>query len=90
VESTSLQKGRVVVLGENLVSKDEDFLADFRCNHVGFVFQSYNLVSTLTVAENIAFSMEWKRKTGAEIETRVAKSPENVGLQDRARHWCKI
>ena len=79
--------GKVLVLGEDLTAKDEDFLADFRCNHVGFVFQSYNLVSTLTVAENIAFPMEWKRKTEAEIETRVAKLLETVGLQDRATHF---
>jgi putative ABC transport system ATP-binding protein len=79
--------GKVLVLGENLTAKDEDFLADFRCNHVGFVFQSYNLVSTLTVAENIAFPMEWKRKTEAEIETRVAKLLETVGLEDRATHF---
>jgi putative ABC transport system ATP-binding protein len=79
--------GKVLVLDENLTAKDEDFLADFRCNHVGFVFQSYNLVSTLTVAENIAFPMEWKRKTEAEIETRVAKLLETVGLEDRATHF---
>jgi putative ABC transport system ATP-binding protein len=79
--------GKVLVLGEDLTAKDEDFLADFRCNHVGFVFQSYNLVSTLTVAENIAFPMEWKRKTAVEIETRVAKLLETVGLQDRATHF---
>ena len=79
--------GKVLVLGENLTAKEEDFLADFRCNHVGFVFQSYNLVSTLTVAENIAFPMEWKRKTEAEIETRVAKLLETVGLEDRATHF---
>ena len=79
--------GKVLVLGENLTAKDEDFLADFRCNHVGFVFQSYNLVSTLTVAENIAFPMEWKRKTVVEIETRVAKLLETVGLEDRATHF---
>ena len=78
--------GKVIVLGENL-AKNEDFLADFRCNHVGFVFQSYNLVSTLTVAENIAFPMEWKRKTEAEIETRVAKLLETVGLEGRATHF---
>lgn len=47
--------GSVVVFDENLNVKDEDFLADFRCSNIGFVFQSYNLVSTLTVAENVAF-----------------------------------
>ena len=35
--------GKILVLGEDLTIQDEDFLADFRCNHVGFFFQSYNL-----------------------------------------------
>ena len=79
--------GKIVVFGEDLTEKDEDFLADFRCNDVGFVFQSYNLVSTLTVAENIAFPMEWRRKPAEEIEERVAELLETVGLQHRANHF---
>ena len=79
--------GKVLVLGEDLTVQDEDFLADFRCNHVGFVFQAYNLVSTLTVEENVAFPMEWSRKPEKEIETRVAKLLETVGLQHRAYHF---
>ena len=67
--------------------QDEDFLAEFRCDNVGFVFQSYNLVSTLTVAENVAFPMEWSRKPEAEIEKRVAELLETVGLQHRANHF---
>jgi putative ABC transport system ATP-binding protein len=51
--------GKVLVFGKDLAVQDENFLADFRCNHVSFVFQAYNLVSTLTVAENVAFPMEW-------------------------------
>jgi putative ABC transport system ATP-binding protein len=79
--------GKIIVFGENLTEKDEDFLADFRCNNVGFVFQSYNLVSTLTVAENIAFPMEWSRKPVKEIEERVAELLNTVGLQHRANHF---
>ncbi len=79
--------GKLIVLGEDLTVQDEDFLAEFRCNHVGFVFQSYNLVSTLTVAENVAFPMEWIKKAEAEIETRVKELLETVGLQHRANHF---
>lgn len=83
--------GKIFVLGEDLTVQDEDFLADFRCSHVGFVFQSYNLVSTLTVAENVAFPMEWVRKPGAEIEMRVEKLLDTVGLQPRANHFpCQL
>jgi putative ABC transport system ATP-binding protein len=79
--------GKIFVLGEDLTVQDEDFLAEFRCSHMGFVFQSYNLVSTLTLAENVAFPMEWVRKPEAEIETRVVKLMETVGLQYRANHF---
>lgn len=79
--------GQVTVLGQDLALQDEDFLAEFRCMNVGFVFQSYNLVSTLTVAENIAFPMEWRRKPEAEIEKRVAELLDTVGLKYRANHF---
>jgi putative ABC transport system ATP-binding protein len=79
--------GKILVLGEDLTVQDENFLAEFRCIHIGFVFQSYNLVSTLTVAENVAFPMEWIRKPTVEIETRVAQLLKTVGLQHRAKHF---
>ena len=79
--------GKIFVLSEDLTIQDEDFLAEFRCSHVGFIFQSYNLVSTLTVAENVAFPMEWVRKPAAEIEARVAKLLGAVGLQSRVNHF---
>jgi putative ABC transport system ATP-binding protein len=79
--------GTMIVLGQDLTVQNEDFLAEFRCRNVGFVFQSYNLVSTLTVAENVAFPMEWSRKGEAEIEARVAELLETVGLQHRANHF---
>jgi putative ABC transport system ATP-binding protein len=79
--------GKIIVYNEDLAAQDEDFLADFRCNKVGFVFQSYNLVSTLTVAENIAFPMEWKRQPTKEIEKRVKELLEKLGMQHRANHF---
>ncbi|MDX1814044.1 MAG: ABC transporter ATP-binding protein [Candidatus Bathyarchaeia archaeon] len=79
--------GKILVLGEDLTVQDENFLAEFRCIHIGFVFQSYNLVSTLTVAENVAFPMEWIRKPTVEIEMRVTQLLKTVGLQHRAKHF---
>jgi putative ABC transport system ATP-binding protein len=80
-------KGKIVVADQDLTTKDEDFLSDFRCNHIGFVFQAYNLVSTLTVAENVAFPMEWIRKPAEEIEQRVFELLKTVGLEQRANHF---
>ena len=79
--------GEIAVFGEDLTQENEDQLADFRCNCVGFVFQSYNLVSTLTVAENIAFPMEWKQTPVEQIIDRVAELLETVGMEHRANHF---
>ena len=79
--------GTISVFGEDLTEKNEDYLSDFRCNKIGFVFQSYNLVSTLTVAENIAFPMEWSRKSAREIEERVSDLLETLGIQHRENHF---
>jgi putative ABC transport system ATP-binding protein len=79
--------GKILVFGEDLSNKDEGFLAGFRCTKVGHVFQSYNLVSTLTVTENIAFPMEWLRRPGNEIKDRAQKLLEMVGLSNRAEHF---
>jgi putative ABC transport system ATP-binding protein len=79
--------GKIFVAGRDLTDQDEDFLSDFRCSNVGFVFQSYNLISTLSVAENVAFPMEWTRMPEAEIEKRTAELLEMVGLASRANHY---
>lgn len=79
--------GKIVVFKHNLTVENEDFLADFRCNNVGFVFQSYNLVSTLTVAENIAFPMEWARKPDDQIKKSVGELLRIVNLEHRTEHF---
>jgi putative ABC transport system ATP-binding protein len=79
--------GKIVVFDNDLSGKNEDFLAGFRCLNIGFVFQSYNLVSTLTVAENVAFPMEWAQEPGAQIRKQIEELLELVGLQHRADHF---
>jgi putative ABC transport system ATP-binding protein len=79
--------GRIFVFGEDLTIKDEDFLATFRCNNVGFVFQSYNLISTLTVAENVGFPMEWLKKPVDYVDKRAQDLLAMVGLSSRAGHF---
>jgi putative ABC transport system ATP-binding protein len=79
--------GKIIVFGEDLSAKDEDFLATFRCSNVGFVFQSYNLISTLNVAENVGFPMEWLRKPVDYVDKRVQELLAMVGLSPRAEHF---
>jgi putative ABC transport system ATP-binding protein len=79
--------GKIIVFGDDLATKSEDFLASFRNSNIGFVFQSYNLVSTLTLAENIAFPMEWSRKPEEYVKERIAELLDIVGLENRADHF---
>jgi len=80
-------KGQIFITDQELTDKDEDFISDFRCKHIGFIFQAYNLVSTLTVAENVAFPMEWLRKPSQEVEKRVNELIHTVGLEHRKNHF---
>ena len=50
--------GKILVMGNDISNLDNDELADYRAQTVGFVFQSYNLIPTLTVFENIALVKE--------------------------------
>jgi len=79
--------GKIAVFGQDLTEQNEDQLAEYRCNQVGFVFQTYNLISTLTVAENIAFPLEWKRVPSDVIQKRVAELIQTLGLVHRANHF---
>jgi len=79
--------GRIMVFGHDLATYDEDFLATFRCAYIGYVFQSYNLISTLTALENVRFPMELADWPESRIERRSRELLETVGLTDRGDHF---
>jgi len=79
--------GGIVVFGHDLSAYDEDFLATFRSTYVGFVFQSYNLVSTLTSLENVSFPMELAGWSEERVRERSEKLLRLVGLSHRANHF---
>jgi len=79
--------GKVLVFGHDLAKYDEDFLAAFRCAYVGYVFQTYNLISTLTTLENIAFPMHLAKWSQERVEERSGELLAMVGLADRADHF---
>lgn len=79
--------GKIVVLGHDLMSYDEEFLATFRSSYIGFVFQSYNLISTLTAIENVAFPAEIAGISGKEARQRAEKLLKRVGLSHRINHF---
>jgi putative ABC transport system ATP-binding protein len=78
--------GKIVVFGHDLSTYDEDFLATFRSAYIGFVFQSYNLISTLTALENVMFPMELAGWSEEHVRERSEMLLKMVGLSQRADH----
>ena len=79
--------GQVVVFGHDLAAYDENFLATFRSAYVGFVFQSYNLISTLSTSENVAFPLELAGWSGESIQNRAEELLRIIGLSHRSYHF---
>jgi putative ABC transport system ATP-binding protein len=80
--------GRVVVGGRDLTGLDTDALSQVRRSTVGFVFQFFNLLPTLTAAENVALLAELTGDAGRDaVHQRVAQVLTGVGLADRADHF---
>ena len=65
---------------------NESDLADWRNQHVGFVFQSFNLIPVLTAEENIELPLLLTRLSGRDRRRHVGTALELVGLTERARH----
>ncbi|HWG33756.1 MAG TPA: ABC transporter ATP-binding protein [Gemmatimonadaceae bacterium] len=77
--------GRVILDGAEMSSMSEDDRARIRSAKVGFVFQSFQLISTLTAAENVQVPLELRGESGA--ERRASDLLERVGLAERATHF---
>ncbi|HLF65057.1 MAG TPA: ABC transporter ATP-binding protein [Saprospiraceae bacterium] len=76
-------EGQAWISGEDLSKMKESKLIDFRKNHIGFVFQSYNLIPVLTAYENVEFIMLLQHKHKSERIQRVTSLLDAVGLGDR-------
>ncbi|MEZ4585014.1 MAG: ABC transporter ATP-binding protein [Gemmatimonadales bacterium] len=76
--------GRVVLDGHDLADLSEDDRARLRSEKVGFVFQSFHLISTLTARENVQVPLELR---GEPAEARAEELLERVGLGGRSHHY---
>jgi len=79
--------GGVVVGGVHIGSLNGGQLSRWRSQHIGFVFQLYNLLPVLTAEKNVELPLLLTRLSKAERRTRVAIALKVVGLADRARHY---
>lgn len=82
----SPDKGVIYSHGVNITDMKEESLASFRLLNSGFVFQNYNLISTLTAEENIMFPMNLAGVSLKDQRERAVSLLENVGLSDRREH----
>lgn len=78
-------RGSVQLFGTRLEALDEDGRAAFRSEHVGFVFQNFQLIPTLTALENVAVPLEIRGVSGSVERAKVLL--EKVGLTKRLDHY---
>lgn len=80
IDNTS--NGEILIDEKDVVSMDDDKLALFRRNHLGFIFQDYNLLDTLTVRENIGLPLALSNVKAREVDSRVIEIAKKFGISD--------
>jgi len=78
--------GQISIEGERLDQMDENALALFRRRTMGFVFQSFNLVPSMTALDNVAFPMQFAGAASAQRSEKARSLLDQVGLGNRADH----
>lgn len=76
-------KGEVIVAGEHLEKMNENQLVKFRREHVGFIFQSFNLLGTMDAVENVALPLMFR---GIPKKERMAKADKMLDLVGLSKH----
>jgi putative ABC transport system ATP-binding protein len=78
--------GEISVDGQRLDQMDENALALFRRRTMGFVFQSFNLISSMSALENVSFPMQFAGVSASKRKTQARTILDQVGLGNRADH----
>lgn len=79
-------KGKYILGANDVAQLDDDELSEIRARHIGFVFQSYNLIPQLTVQENIEVPLYYQGRRTQEDRKRCTELAAMVGLGDRLNH----
>jgi putative ABC transport system ATP-binding protein len=79
-------QGHIEVNEQVIDELDENALAVYRRKTVGFIFQSFNLISTMTAEQNVAFPMRFNHTTKSYRKEKANEVLRQVGLQDRMEH----
>jgi len=78
--------GRVLFEGENLFDLSESQQAWIRCNKIGYIFQTFNLIPVMTALQNVVLPMTFQGETPAKANSRGTAILERVGLGHRLHH----
>ncbi|WP_242223809.1 ABC transporter ATP-binding protein [Bacillus cereus group sp. BfR-BA-01380] len=80
-------EGRIMIEQQDITSLSEENLADFRAKKIGFVFQSYNLVTTMTAEENVMMALMCAgMKSRKEMIQKAREMLDLVGMKERYHH----
>lgn len=79
--------GDLWFMGKNLKSLKDNELSQIRLKNIGFVFQSYNLISDLNVLENVEMPLKYAKLNKQDRKSYATKVLESVGLIDRLSHF---
>ncbi len=82
----SPDEGSIVVDGQEITRLDQNGLSLYRQRQIGYIFQSFNLISTMTALQNVEFPMVFSGVRRAERRRRATEALVKVGLADRIRH----
>ena len=77
-------KGEIIIGGEHMETKNENQLVRFRREHIGFIFQSFNLMGTMNAVENVALPLTFQGVSKKERTKRAKKMVHMVGLD---KYW---
>lgn len=78
----TVSAGRILMDGEDIAGLSEDALAKFRRKRLGFVFQDFNLLDTLTIEENIGLALSLNRADSKTVQERVRETAKKLGITD--------
>ncbi|MDD3827696.1 MAG: ABC transporter ATP-binding protein [Anaerolineae bacterium] len=79
--------GELIVAGTDVAAYDDKTLTAYRRDQIGFIFQFFNLLPTLTASENVEFALELVERNSRTIRPRALALLEKVGLGERADHF---
>ena len=79
--------GKYLFADRDITQLNEAELAKLRRDNLGFVFQSFNLIDDLTIAENVELGLIYRKWAGKDRRARVAAAMDRVGVAHRARHY---